>query len=369
MSERGFHALEVRSKHPSGDAGVLITLALPPQLPPEKQTLYRGLPGQHIVVRALLEGAEIRRTYSLITPVLGQTLQIAVRSHPGGVMSRYLTDVLKPGDALDVLPPTGSFHSRLEGPDPRSYLMVAAGSGITPVLALLEAKLAVEPRSTCTLLYGNRDTARMLCREEVLALKDRYLDRLSLHFFMSREPQAQSRFNGRIDVARLEEFLALVPRRSAFAECFVCVPGEIDGHLRTVLQAQGIARDRIHRESFTTAVPDQSALSGAAATSTPTRTSEASAEVTVTVVMGGRQRTFATTSAETVLTAGLAAGLDLPYSCCGGVCSTCRARLVEGEVEMAQNYALEDWEIEAGFVLVCQSRAITPRLVLDYDTV
>jgi len=277
--------------------------------------------------------------------------------------------VVEPGGRLDVMPPTGSFQSRITGEGSRVYLMVAAGAGITPVLALLRAKLEQEPDCMCTLLYGNRDTARMLCREEVLALKDRFLARLSLHFFMSREPQAQSRFNGRIDAARLQDFLTLYPRAPAFDECFVCVPSVQDGSLQSVLQASGIPGDRIHWESFTTTAQAQTSLPGAAAEHPPSRAGGEGSEVAVTIVMGGRRRTFTTTTTDSVLSAGLAAGLDLPYSCCGGVCSTCRARIVEGEVEMAQNYALEDWEVEAGFVLVCQSRAITPTLVVDYDSV
>lgn len=366
MIERAFHALQVRSKRPSGNAGTLITIAVPREL----QSLYQGLPGQHIVVRARIAGAEVRRTYSLICPVVGQTVEIAVRTEPAGAMSRYLSDVVEPGDLLEVMPPTGSFQSRLTGKGPRAYLMVAAGSGITPVLALLRAKLEQEPDCTCTLLYGNRDTARMLCREEVLALKDRFLARLSLYFFMSREPQAQSRFNGRIDAARLQDFMTLYPRAPAFDECFVCVPSVQDGSLQSVLQANGVAGDRIHWESFTTTAQGQRSLSGAAAEQPASTAVEEGSEVAVTIVMGGRRRTFATTTTtDSVLSAGLAAGLDLPYSCCGGVCSTCRARIVEGEVEMAQNYALEDWEVEAGFVLVCQSRAVTPTLVVDYDSV
>ena len=378
MSDRTFHALQVSAKQPSGNAGVLISLAVPDDL----QSLYTGSAGQHIVVRAHIEGSDVRRTYSLISrslnslppnsPAGAQTLQIAVRVQETGILSRYLSTQIEPGDSLEVMPPTGSFQSRLEGPGRRAYVMLAAGSGITPVLAVLRHKLEKETQCTCTLLYGNQDTARALCLDEVLALKDRYLERLSLHFFMSREPQAQSRFNGRIDPARLQEFLTRVPKPQQYDECFVCVPSVMDGGLQEVLHTAGIPADRIHSESFTTAAapsPVQSPTSRAFPDASQNPGSAQEAKVGVTVVMGGRRRTFVATPAQTLLAAGLAAGLDLPFSCCGGVCSTCRARVVEGEVEMAQNYALEDWELAAGFVLVCQSTALTPAVVLDYDAV
>lgn len=358
MKDRAFHPLKVTAIRPAGAAGTRLTFDVPDELRP----VFHGLSGQHIAVRATLAGVEVRRTYSLISPAGQYPLEIAVRLHDQGLMCRHLGNELRVGDRVEVMPPAGSLHSRLDGSVSRSYLGLAAGCGITPVLAVLTDKLLHEPLSRATLVFGNRSTSRMMCLEEVMTLKDRFLERFSVHFLMSREPQQLARFNARLDAHWLQEFLDAPSNRETCDEVFVCVPGVEDGTLRNILLRAGIADDCIHAESF-----------NASAARQPVRVSEpegATDEVQVGVLMDGRRRSFVMDdSGATLLEAALDAGLDLPYSCCGGVCSTCRARVVEGKVEMAQNHALEDWEIEAGFVLVCQSRPITSSVVLDYDSI
>ncbi|HYB66280.1 MAG TPA: 2Fe-2S iron-sulfur cluster-binding protein, partial [Steroidobacteraceae bacterium] len=245
--------------------------------------------------------------------------------------------------------------------------------GITPVLSVARALLAL-PGKRLILFYGNSGSARTMCLEELLALKDRYLDRLSLHFVMSREPQEAALYNGRIDGARVREFAALLFRPGETAEYFVCGPGDMIEQVGASLRALGVEPARIHAEYFSVAKAGEGAGRVAAAAEAPAAAPAAATagpggvQAEVTIVMDGRRRAFSmAVNGETVLDAAARAGIELPFSCRAGVCSTCRTKVVRGEVEMAQNYALEDWELEQGYVLACQSRAKSATLELDYD--
>jgi ring-1,2-phenylacetyl-CoA epoxidase subunit PaaE len=388
-----FHALRIAELQPDAEDAIAVTLEVPQEL----QSVYLGLPGQHVVLRTELDGEEVRRTYSLINTPGEWPLRIVARVHENGRMSRHLAEQAKVGDQVDVLPPNGSLTPRLADTGAgsvRTYVGFASGCGITPVLSVAKALLQGNSTNRFILFYGNSSTGRVMCLEELLGLKDRYLDRLALHFVMSREPQEVELYNGRMDAVRVRELARMLFKPDQVTEYFVCGPGDMIEQVSGALRELNVSAERIHGEHFTVAIdhpgisvatvvapgtlssapakatapgassaapvraPASAALSGAPATD--------SAEITV--LMDGRRRTFTMRmNHDTVLDAAERAGLGLPFSCRAGVCSTCRTKVVSGEVEMAQNYALEDWELEQGYVLACQSRVKTPTLELDYD--
>jgi len=426
-----FHSLRVIEVHPEAEDAVGISLEVPPEL----RAVYQGLPGQHIVVRTQINDEEDRRTYSLVNAPGEFPLRIVVRVHPSGKMSRYLAEQLNVGDALDVLPPNGSFSPRRAAQAGGTYVAFASGCGITPVLSVARALLAANDSNRIILFYGNASTGRAMCLEELLGLKDRYLHRLSLHFVMSREPQESELYNGRLDAGRVRQLARTLFQPSEASEYFVCGPGNMIDEVSATLRELGVEGDRIHGEHFTVATTtavagaaesvtaaDPGAITvefadtppgaisvefdekpeagiaveftgapvgaeagtgtgerltqvpgGAVATpdvqaAAPTKPALAPDQAEVTVLMDGRRRTFTMRmNDEVVLDAAMRAGLELPFSCRAGVCSTCRTKLVRGEVAMAQNYALEEWEVEQGYVLACQSHVKTPVIELDYD--
>jgi len=362
-----FHPLRVAAIHPDAEDAVGISLDVPAELREE----FRGLPGQHIVVRTQLDDEEQRRTYSLVSAPGESPLRIVVRVLSAGRMSRYLAEELNAGDYLDVLPPNGSFTPRRAGQAKGTYVAFASGCGITPVLGVIRSLLAANSNNRVLLFYGNASTARAMCLEELLALKDRYVERLSLHFLMSREPQEVELYNGRIDAERVRQFARTLFAPAQVTEYFVCGPGNMIEAVAATLRELGASADHIHGEHFTlaTTLANEStseAVADASPAAAPPGTAADQSEVAV--LMDGRRRTFTMRmNDEVVLDAAARAGLELPFSCRAGVCSTCRTKVVRGAVEMAQNYALEEWEVEQGYVLACQSRVTTPVLELDYD--
>jgi len=395
-----FHPLRIIEMQPDADDAIAVALEVPREL----QSEYVGLPGQHVVLRADLAGEETRRTYSLVNTPGEWPLRIVARVHENGRMSRYLAEAAKVGEQIDVLPPNGSLTPRLAATgaaSARTYIGFASGCGITPVLSVAKAILQAGAANRFILFYGNSSTGRVMCLEELLGLKNRYIDHLALHFVMSREPQEVELYNGRIDAVRVRELARTLFKPDQVAEYFVCGPGDMIDQVSRTLRELGVGAERIHGEHFTVAddhlsstsvaVPSRAnvgigavgeridAGSAAAraggnaatdiATDTAARSAAPAADSTeVTVLMDGRRRTFTMRmNDDTVLDAATNAGLELPFSCRAGVCSTCRTKVVRGEVEMAQNYALEEWELEQGYVLACQSRVKTPVLELDYD--
>jgi ring-1,2-phenylacetyl-CoA epoxidase subunit PaaE len=355
---RQFHALKVLQVLPEGEDAVTLSLEVPPPLQGE----YRGAAGQHVVLRVQMEGEELRRTYSLLNAPGEWPLRIAARVHPQGRMSRYLAESLPAGASVEVLPPNGSFTPRTQ-PAGGSFVAFAAGCGITPVLSVLRTLLG-QGAQRVLLFYGNTGTARTMGAEELLALKDRYLGRLALHFVMSREPQEVQLYNGRIDAARVAEFARTLFAAGEVREYFVCGPGDMIGQVSGALRNLGVPAERIHAEHFRVAEAEPAAapLAQEAPAAPPAGTAQ------VSVRMDGRRRSFSMhIGAESVLDAAARAGIELPFSCRAGVCSTCRTKVIAGEVEMAQNYALEDWELEQGYVLACQARCRSALLELDYD--
>jgi ring-1,2-phenylacetyl-CoA epoxidase subunit PaaE len=356
-----FRALKVLSVSADCEDAVTIALDVPEALRGE----YLGRAGQHVVLRAQLGGAEERRTYSLLNAPGEWPLRIAPRVHAHGKMSAHLAHELRTGDTLEVLPPNGSFTPH-EPLDPgATYVAFAAGCGITPVLAIVRTLLQ-RSDARVILFYGNTASSRTMCLEELQALKDRYMARLALHFLMSREPQEAELFNGRIDAARITALAGKLFEPASVREYFVCGPGDMIEAVSGTLRELGVEPGRVHGEHFTTA--GLSAAPAPAAPEAPAAPAAASGEAHVSVLMDGRRRTFSMKmDGETVLDAAARAGLELPFSCRAGVCSTCRTKVLSGTVEMAQNYALEDWEVEQGYVLACQSHVKRAPLELDYD--
>jgi ring-1,2-phenylacetyl-CoA epoxidase subunit PaaE len=368
-----FHSLKVTSVERAAEDAVCVTLAIPPAL----RESFHFDAGQYVTVRRMIDGREERRTYSIVTAPGSSALRLGVREQPGGRVSRELATRVRPGDTLDVGTPVGRFRTAVDPARARSYVAFAAGSGITPVLSLATDILAREPGSRFTLIYGNRNMARTMFLEETLALKNRYLERFSVHFVMSREPQQTELLNGRIEASKILELARRFVEIASADEYFVCGPGHMVDQVREAVKTLNPDAP-VRFERFTAArSPGQAGepQSIAATQATATQAAgglEASAPQTlaiITIVMDGRRRSFPMMAADaSVLEAAEHAGMTLPFSCRSGICATCRARIVGGTAVMAHNIALEPWEIDAGYILCCQARPTGATLELTYDS-
>jgi ring-1,2-phenylacetyl-CoA epoxidase subunit PaaE len=317
-----------------------------------------------VALRLSIDGREERRTYSIVNAEGSPDITIGVRVQEGGRVSGHLARHAAAGETIDVLTPNGSFHVQAGPPAARSYAAFAAGCGITPVLSIAATALERHPESRFQLYYGNTSAARSMFLEDVLALKDRFLPRFSVRFVMSREPQEAECFNGRIDAAKIREFARHDLDVPGIDEFFICGHGTMADEVQAALAELG-ARGRVHVEHFT---PVAEAASAAARPPASAPQPAAAAGAEITIVMDGRRRRFTMPlGGEPILDAAERAGFDLPFSCRAGVCSTCRAKLVRGTAEMEHNVALEDWEVEAGYILCCQARPTAPSLEISYD--
>jgi len=352
-----FHPLKVKDVR--RETAECVSLGL--EVPPELAERFRHTQGQYLNVRARLGGEELRRSYSICSGADEGELRIAVKAVPDGRFSSWANRELKAGDTLEAMPPEGRFFVPLDPARARHYVAFAAGSGITPVLSLITTTLAREPRSRFTLVYGNRVLDSVIFNEALEDLKDRHLARLALYHVFSRDPQEVELFNGRLDRAKTAQFLESLVAPGSIDEAFVCGPDEMMAAVQAELEAHGVARERIHLERFGVPVPNRRAVR-------PPKEAAVAGSCEVTVIVDGVRYRFALAAqGPSVLDAALKAGADLPYACKAGVCCTCRARLVEGEVRMDANYTLERDEVASGFRLTCQSHPLTPTLVLDYD--
>lgn len=355
-----FHELKVADVRRETPAAVSIAFAVPPAL----AAAYRFSPGQHLTLRKRNGGAEIRRSYSICTGLDDGELRIAVKKVEGGAFSGFANEAIRVGDTIEVMTPQGRFGLAPEPGAARLHLAIAAGSGITPIMSILRSVLRREPESRFVLLYGNRTQADIIFKDALDDLKDRYLDRLAIYHVLSREPQEVALLNGRIDGEKIAAVLRAVGSAAAIDQAFLCGPGGLIEDSRNALAGLGVASDRIHVEYFTV-----DGVPGAARLPVPTARNVGDVVATARLTLYGAQHEIAILAGETVVEAGLRQGLEMPYSCRGGMCCTCRAKLVRGEVRMEQNYSLEPWEMQAGFVLTCQSHPLTRELVLDYDQV
>jgi ring-1,2-phenylacetyl-CoA epoxidase subunit PaaE len=353
-----FHPLRVRDLRADTEEAVLVSFDVPDAL----KSTFKFTQGQYLTLRAEVGGEDLRRSYSICAGVDDGELRVGVRRVKGGRFSNWINTELKAGDTLQVFPPQGHFFVPLDAQSSRHYLGVAGGSGITPILSIMKTVLAREPDSRFTLLYGNRRQASTMFKDELEDLKNRYLTRLALHHVFSDEVVDAPLMEGVMNRAKIAAFLDSLIAPASIDHAFVCGPYQMNDEAQAALEAAGVAPERIHIERFGT--PEM--LSGRPA---PHMVLDSDAEsAKVVVIRDGLTRVveFRRNDAS-ILDAAIRAGLDLPFSCKSGVCSTCRCKLLEGEVRMDKNFALEAHEVQAGFILSCQAHALTPHVLVSYD--
>jgi len=351
-----FHSLRVASVDRLTEDSVAITFDVPEELQEE----FRFNAGQHLSVRAAGLGEDVRRNYSICAPATGGPLRIGVKRIPDGVFSGYAAEQLRAGDVLDVMTPSGTFSTPVDPANSKRYVAVAAGSGITPVLSILATVLEVEPLSTAALIYVNRRTSTIMFLEELEDLKNRFPERFQLVHVLGQEMTEVEMLSGRLDVERLGRILDTIIPVEDVDEWFLCGPLAMTDSVRDVLLDRDVDAAHVHRELFHVGAPVTSRP--AADPATPITGSE------VTVILDGRSLSFTLPrDGQSVLDQTILARSDAPYACKNAVCGTCRAKVVEGKVEMDSNYALEPDEIARGYVLTCQSHPVTDRVTVDYD--
>ena len=354
-----FHPLRVKSIRPDTDEAVIVSFDVPAELAEQ----FRFSHGQHLTLRATLDGSDERRSYSICAGTFDGELRVGVRKVPGGRFSTWINERLQPGNTIQVMAPEGRFFVPLEPASARHYLGIAGGSGITPILSIMKTVLAAEPKSRFTLIYGNRKQHSTMFLEELEDLKNRYLSRLTLHLVFSQEATDLPLYEGRLTRSKIGEFLAGAIHAERIDHAFVCGPYGVNDEAEAALRAAGVDAERIHIERF--GIPDESGP-GRAAAQAPREGDAADARIVIIRDGVSREIDFHAEQGN-VLDAAAAAGLEVPFSCKSGVCCTCRARLLEGEVRMARNFALEKHEVAAGFILTCQAHPLTERVVISFD--
>lgn len=349
-------------------------------IPPELQDDYDYIPGQYVALRATIDGQEVRRSYSICDVPRDGILRVAIKRDRGGVFSTWANDTLKPGDTMDVMNPQGAFTSKthltglnnpeavreeLEKLENPHLVAIAAGSGITPIMAIAQTVLHTSPDTTFELIFANKGGGDVMFAEEIGDLKDKFPTRFAVHHVLSREQRVNPLFSGRIDAEKLQTLLDNVVRTDTVDEWFLCGPFELVQLVRDELAGRDVGEKDVRYELFTTGKPsgDQNQAG---------RHVEVDPEgdnITINFQLDGLSGSVESpvSANESLLNAALRVRSDVPFACAGGVCGTCRAKLVEGEVDMAENYALEADEVKAGYILTCQSRPTTPNIVLDFD--
>ena len=331
-------------------------------LPEELRESFAFRPGQHLTLKADIAGEDVRRNYSLcVAPQEGE-LKVTVKRIAGGAFSNWANDNLKPGDTIEVMPPHGSFTWDFRPDAANHYVGFAGGSGITPVLSLLKTALVTEPRSRFTLLYGNRDSQSVIFLEELARLKNRFMDRLQVYHFLAEEAEDIELFNGLLDRTKCDDILTQLVDPKAVDGFFICGPGPMMDAAEAAIEAHGVPRERIHVERFTAGRP-----SAALAAQMQALQSQAQGAAMLVTLDGRKRRVPFDAAAGNILDSARLAGLPAPYACKAGVCATCRARVVSGQVEMAARYGLTDEEVASGYVLTCQSVPKGEGVELDYD--
>ena len=366
MSSAEFHELEIASVRPQSDVAVSLSFFVPRDL----QAKYRFIPGQYLTLRASIEGQDVRRSYSICSAVQQSSdpmlLEVGIKAVPGGLFSNYAMSLVA-GDKVRVMIPQGRFTAAIGGR--HRYLLLAVGSGITPCLSIARSVLEGESDSRITLVYGNRTSTEMMFRDDIHALKDHFMDRFRLLNIMSAEQQEATVLNGRIDQEKINALIdrgLLIPDR--YDACYICGPQQMMEQTSAALEARGVQKERIHTELFVAdgAAADTARVPQRKQSTTPD--AEDGSGISVTVMIDGSQRQITVNPAtDTVLSAAQRAGLDLPFSCAGGMCCTCRCKVKSGNTAMDMNYSLAEWEVEAGYTLACQTRPVDCPVTLDFD--
>lgn len=353
-----FHPLRVKKITRETDDCVSIEFDIPASL----QEIFRFTQGQNLTLKKTLNGQELRRNYSICSSPFDDKLKVAVKKVEGGLFSTWANESLRAGDTLEVMPPTGKFYTQLHPMQKKAYVAFAAGSGITPLLSIIKTTLLTEPQSTFTLVYGNRTKASIIFKEELEALKDKFMHRFRVYHILSREKTDVPLNYGRINTDKLDLLFGKLIDLTTADEFYLCGPEELVFCIRGYLAGRGVPEKKIHFELFT--VPGQ----GRQATTIKRQAEDTGPKAQVSIRIDGIFFDFDLAyESDSVLDAALKQGADLPYACKGGVCTTCKAKLMEGKVSMDVNWGLEPDEVEKGFVLTCQAHPQTEKVVLDFD--
>lgn len=352
-----FYNLQIADLRKETDDCAVISFDVPEQFRDE----FRYHQGQYLTMRTHIDGHEVRRSYSLCSSPLENKWTVAVKKFEGGLFSTFANERLKKGDVLEVMPPNGNFFVETNPDTAREYVAFAAGSGITPILSILKTHLATEPQSTFKLFYLNRNVKSILFKEEIEALKSKYFNRIEVFYFLTKEFRDIPLFNGRFTEDKLDTICTRIIDIPKTDAAFICGPESMIFMVRDALQKAGMEKAKIHFELFNT--------SGAKNSEAARKVAEKQAEGTeVTIIDGGKEFHFTMSKEfDNILDAALSAGADLPFACKGGVCSTCRCKVIEGSAEMKINYALEEADVARNFVLSCQAVPTSPKLIVDFD--
>jgi ring-1,2-phenylacetyl-CoA epoxidase subunit PaaE len=358
-----FHPLRVKAVEPDTSEAVIVSFEVPPEL----REVFGFTQGQYLTLRGDIDGQDLRRSYSICAGLDDGELRVGVRKVQGGVFSNWINAHLQPGDTVQVMAPQGRFFVPIEPGSARHHVGIAGGSGITPILSIMKTVLAREPRSRFTLIYGNRQLQSTMFKEEIEDLKNRYMTRLVLlHVFSDEHTDSPLGF-GVMNREKIGEFLGTLVPAASIDHAYICGPFQMNDEAEAALLAAGVPEERIHIERFGVALPSGATAGEVGAVVHQALPGDAK-QARITIVRDGLQREITFTEGQpSILDAASAAGLEVPFSCTSGVCGTCRAKLVEGEVRMERNFALDKNEVAAGFVLTCQSHPITERVILSFD--
>lgn len=359
--QKPFHPLPVLDVRKDTTDSVVVTFDINKELADR----FCFIQGQYLTLEKEIDGELVRRSYSICSGLDDEVLQVAIKRVEGGRFSTWANESLKAGDIIDVMPPRGDFYTQLDARNRKNYLCICAGSGITPILSITRSVLAREPSSTVTLLYGNQRSASMMFRNELAFLKNAYMRRFHWINIFSREPQESDLFFGHLDNRKGGALNRRLTRIREFDEFFLCGPEAMISEVSRGLRGEKIAEENIHFELFAASAE----TARVARERHQARVREYGDMVSqVSLLSGGRDYRFElTTDGENILDAGLRHGVDLPFSCKGGVCATCKARLLEGKVDMDSNQSLRPEEIDDGYILTCQSHPISKKIVVDFD--
>ncbi|WP_454006497.1 1,2-phenylacetyl-CoA epoxidase subunit PaaE [Alcaligenes sp. Marseille-Q7550] len=354
-----FYSLPVASVSRSTRDAVVVAFAVPDEL----QDVFHFRPGQYLTLRTHLDGQELRRSYSICAAPHDRLLRVAIKRVNDGALSTWANSHLEAGATLEVMPPDGHFTVEFDPAQARRYVAFAVGSGITPILSLVKTALNTEPDSSFTLFFGNRASSAIMFREEIEDLKNTYMERFYIVYIMSRETQDIDLFNGRLDGDKVRQLMKLWFDPSTVDVAFVCGPQDMTEQVIAALQENGLEKSQIKFELFGAPKGPRALRTGEEARKAPGKE-----QCELTIIQDGVTRSLTIDkNSASVLDSALQQGLELAYSCKGGVCSACRCKVVEGEVDMDANFALEDYEVARGFVLSCQSFPVSDRLVIDFD--
>ena len=358
MAHKQFYNLEVASVRKTTSDCTVVSFQIDDSL----KELFQYHCGQHLTLKTTVNGEDIRRSYSLCSSPLDNEWQVAVKKIDGGLFSTFVNEQLKPGDQLEVMPPSGRFFIKSDATHQKNYIAFAAGSGITPIISIIKTHLNQEPAATFKLFYVNRNVGSIILKEEIEALKNQFFERFEVFYFLTREERDVPLLNGRLTEEKLDTIFKLVIDQASVSDYFLCGPEAMIFMVRDYLTQMGIPEKKIHFELFTT---DR----GAQKVRKAIRTSPNGKDnCEVTILEGGKTFKFSLPQgSNTILDSALQKSADLPFACKGGVCCTCRAKLLEGEVDMAVHYGLEQDEIDDGYILTCQSIPLSKKVIVDFD--